>query len=473
MEHLQRLGRDELLEVLSEGFCSNCQSLLQTGIRKICGAGKISNGKPSSSSDDTENSGALQSANGSSLSLLVKSSESMTISGRSQQQESNPSSSNRTKESVYPATRKGYAADSSPSSAGSVSSKRSLLDHSGSEIWLNDGLSRVSSPTNSGLSEDQKEKIRISKVGRKKDFAYNEIINGKMTNVLQGLELHTDVFNSEEQKTIVQCVYNLQQKGQRGQLQAERTYSAPRKWMRGKGRITMQFGCCYNYVVDKDGNPPGIIRDEEVDPLPSLFKQMIRRMVRWQVLPSTCVPNSCIVNIYYEGDCIPPHIDHHDFLRPFCTVSFLTKCNILFGSNLKILSPGEFSGPVSIPLPVGSVLVLNGNGADVAKHCVPSVPAKRISITFRKMDDNKLPFKFLPDPELRGARPAVYSSVDDSQIEQHQHQHQHQHRKKGAHDGSGSIKQAQVNSFVVGKDDFPPLGSSKFVKQPGANKNHR
>lgn len=106
-------------------------------------------------------------------------------------------------------------------------------------------------------------------------------------------------------------------------------------------------------MQDKDGNPPGIIRDEEVDPLPPLFKQMIKRMVRWHVLPPSCVPNSCIVNIYEAGDCIPPHIDHHDFLRPFCTVSFLTESNILFGSNLKISGPGEFEGPVSIPLLVG------------------------------------------------------------------------------------------------------------------------
>lgn len=118
--------------------------------------------------------------------------------------------------------------------------------------------------------------------------------------------------------------------------------------------------CCIIFATlqDKNGNPPGIVRDEEVDPLPSLFKKMIKRMVRWHVLPPSCIPNSCIVNIYEEGDCIPPHIDHHDFVRPFCTVSFLTECNILFGSNLKILSPGEFGGPVSIPLPVGYVCVL-------------------------------------------------------------------------------------------------------------------
>jgi len=95
------------------------------------------------------------------------------------------------------------------------------------------------------------------------------------------------------------------------------------------------------------------MRDEEVDPLPPVFKQIIKRMVRWNIVPSSCIPDSCIVNIYEEGDCIPPHIDHRDFVRPFYTVSFLSECKILFGSNLQIVSAGEFAGPVSISLPVG------------------------------------------------------------------------------------------------------------------------
>uniref|UniRef100_A0A9I9DJQ3 RNA demethylase ALKBH5 n=1 Tax=Cucumis melo TaxID=3656 RepID=A0A9I9DJQ3_CUCME len=77
---------------------------------------------------------------------------------------------------------------------------------------------------------------------------------------------------------------------------------------------------------------------------------MIKRFVKWLILHSTCIPDSCIVNIYDEGDCIPPHIDHHDFLRPFCTVSFQTESNIIFGTRLEVLSPREFSGPVSTPL---------------------------------------------------------------------------------------------------------------------------
>ncbi|XP_061999422.1 RNA demethylase ALKBH9B isoform X1 [Rosa rugosa] len=261
--------------------------------------------------------------------------------------------------------------------------------------------------TKSTLPREQREHIRFMSVKRKKDFESLERFKGKYVNVVEGLELHTGIFSAAEQKRIVDYIYDLEKKGRNGELKA-RTFTAPRKWMKGKGRVTIQFGCCYNYAVDKNGNPPGILQDEMVDPLPSLFKVIIRRLVRWHVLPPTCIPDSCIVNIYEEGDCIPPHIDNHDFVRPFCTVSFLSECNILFGTNLKIIDAGEFEGPLKIPLPVGSVLVLNGRGADVAKHCVPAVPTKRISITFRRMDESKRPVWYAPEPDLQEIQPLSY-----------------------------------------------------------------
>ncbi|CAM0912665.1 unnamed protein product [Alopecurus aequalis] len=254
------------------------------------------------------------------------------------------------------------------------------------------------------LTREQRELHRYRKVVRRDDFMCLERVKGRFVNILEGLELHAGVFSAAEQQRIVECVYDLQKKGKRGQL-GDRTYTEPEKWMRGKGRVTIQFGCCYNYATDKNGNPPGIIRTFVSDPIPELFKVMIKRMVKWRILPPDCVPDSCIVNMYDPGDCIPPHIDSHDFVRPFCTVSFLSECNILFGSSLKIAGPGEFTGSFAIPLPVGSVLIINGNGADVAKHCVPAVPSKRISITFRKMDPAKRPFSFKDDPELLNITP--------------------------------------------------------------------
>ncbi|WOH05343.1 hypothetical protein DCAR_0624759 [Daucus carota subsp. sativus] len=272
-----------------------------------------------------------------------------------------------------------------------------------------DGTAEEKSVSKPGLSRDQREYIRFTNVKRKKDFACIERVNQKLVNILDGLELHTGVFSAAEQKRIVDYVYELEEMGKNGKLKA-RTYTAPQKWMRGKGRVTIQFGCCYNYAVDKKGNPPGILQNELVDPIPHLFKVIIRRLIRWHVLPTTCVPDSCIVNIYDKDDCIPPHIDNHDFLRPFCTVSFLSECDIVFGSNLKIIGPGDFAGSTAISLPVGSVLVLNGNGADVAKHCVPAVPTKRISITFRKMDETKWPVGYTPEPDLQGLQPLSYEA---------------------------------------------------------------
>lgn len=150
-----------------------------------------------------------------------------------------------------------------------------------------------------------------------------------------------------------------------------------------------------------------------------------------------------------QEDCIPPHVDNHDFDRPFCTLSLLSEQSILFGERLMPLGPGEFGGSdFKIPLPpgarlrvwlspmngltvrptssyslatlgglssndsheraaaraschgrtdhsatsetshtvarAGSCLVLKGAGADVAKHCVPPVTARRMSITLRR-----------------------------------------------------------------------------------------
>jgi alkylated DNA repair protein alkB family protein 5 len=220
--------------------------------------------------------------------------------------------------------------------------------------------------------------------------------------------------------------------------------------MRGKGRATIQFGCCYNYAVDRDGNPPGIVRDTAVDPLPPLIAAMVRRLVLWRVLPRSCVPDSCIVNIYDVDDCIPPHVDSHDFVRPFCTASFLAECDILFGRSLKVLGPGEFggAGSTSIRLPAGSVLVLSGNGADVAKHCVPAVPAKRISITFRKMDAGKVPIGFTPHALLQSlaaaptVRPAMTSTPQNTGAAEKQSQ------------SPGGVP------FSLSTNEFPSLGAS-------------
>ncbi|MCL7044873.1 hypothetical protein MKW94_022106 [Papaver nudicaule] len=422
-----------LLPYLTEGFCEGCAILLQSRLENIGSFGGIlsSNGR------NFENAGVGCSAHTPEKSLI------------SQKKEENPSwGSSKTPLNFNGQMNKNFS-PASASSQPSTQPKMSLLGD--------------------GESDEQ---VRLSQVGRKKDYTHFERVDGKQINVLKGLELHTNVFSAKEQQTIVDYVYRLQKMGQAGKLR-ERTYTEPSKWKRGKGRVTLQFGCCYNYAVDKKGNPPGIIRDEDVDPLPPMLKAMIKRLVKWHVLPPSHVPNSCIVNLYDEGDCIPPHIDHHDFLRPFCTVSFLTECDILFGAHLKVVGDGEFSGPVSIAVSwvcILSVLILSGNGADVAKHCVPGVPSKRISITFRKMDDSKLPYDFSPDPELKGleqlGRTPSSSKLMTPRVLQSRTPHQSMHH--GSTPGLLNNQFKEMNNIVtpsnnnidLGQDSFPALGSS-------------
>ena len=230
---------------------------------------------------------------------------------------------------------------------------------------------------------------------RPESFSMVESVKGRKLNVLQGLALHRELLSPLEQQQLLAFVRRMAEFGDEGAL-VNRTYSAPRRWMRGKGRITVQLGCCYNYATDKNGNPPGILPNEKVAGMPRLLEQVLDRMTRRGIFNAATRPDSCIINFYSEGDCIPPHIDNHDFSRPFVTLSLVSEQSILFGPNIKILSEGEFEAPFSMALPVGSVLVLDGAGADVCKHCVPGVSEDRISITFRRIDQRRArmaPFK--------------------------------------------------------------------------------
>ncbi|CAD7699039.1 unnamed protein product [Ostreobium quekettii] len=217
------------------------------------------------------------------------------------------------------------------------------------------------------------------------NFVHREHVKGEgMRNVLAGLELVENLLSLEEQNNLVEKVEAWLSLGEKKRMLG-RTYTAPSKWMRGKGRRTIQFGCCYNYATDGQGRPPGILVEDPVEDMPPVLVSLAQRLVRWGVLPANRQPDSAIVNVYEPGDCIPPHIDNHDFVRPFVTISLLSTAPINFGTHIQVLGPGDFSSPYQIMLPPRSCLVLKGAGADKAQHCIPSVKERRISITMRQM----------------------------------------------------------------------------------------
>ncbi len=44
----------------------------------------------------------------------------------------------------------------------------------------------------------------------------------------------------------------------------------------------------------------GIIPEEVVEPMPELLVALVKRLVRWGVLPARMAPDSAIINIYDE-----------------------------------------------------------------------------------------------------------------------------------------------------------------------------
>ena len=107
--------------------------------------------------------------------------------------------------------------------------------------------------------------------------------------------------------------------------------------------------------------------------MPPELEALSDRLVRWGIVPRAIRPNSAIINVYEPGDCIPPHIDHHDFVRPFVTLSLLSEQPIMFGQNLIPLSPGNFGGSdYHIRLPRGECPPLSATRHSTCRSVAPS-----------------------------------------------------------------------------------------------------
>jgi len=103
-------------------------------------------------------------------------------------------------------------------------------DEFGEEENTNNGVTVVAGDSNDAsdvgtvvaekptLPREQREYIRFMNVRRMKDFICFERVNGKLVNILEGIELHTGIFSAAEQKRIVSYVATLQEMGKRGEL---------------------------------------------------------------------------------------------------------------------------------------------------------------------------------------------------------------------------------------------------------------
>ncbi|KAF7133550.1 hypothetical protein RHSIM_Rhsim09G0086100 [Rhododendron simsii] len=121
--------------------------------------------------------------------------------------------------------------------------------------------------------------------------------------------------------------------------------------------------------------------DRRIEPIPSLLQDVIDRLVGMQVMTAT--PDSCIIDIFNEGDHSQPHMWPSWFGRPV-SLLFLTECDMTFGKVMATDHPGDYRGSLRLSLAPGSLLVMRGNSADFARHAIPSLRKQRILVTFTK-----------------------------------------------------------------------------------------
>jgi len=119
------------------------------------------------------------------------------------------------------------------------------------------------------------------------------------------------------------------------------------------------------------------------------LNKLVNHLMDNHYLPSDVRPDSCIINRYDVGDCIPPHVDHASYHRPISTLSLLGTEPMLVGTKFRTLKsctwiPATPNHGKSIPLPRRSLLVLGGNSGNSSKHCISACQGERISITLRK-----------------------------------------------------------------------------------------
>ncbi|KAK1301292.1 hypothetical protein QJS10_CPB12g01599 [Acorus calamus] len=225
---------------------------------------------------------------------------------------------------------------------------------------------------------NQEEKQRGKTVP--KTFVSSELIEGKAVNVVEGLRLYNNLFDSSEVSRIVTLVNDMRNAGRRREFQ-DQTYVVLKRPNKGHGREMVQLGISITDGPPEDENPAGISKDRKLEPIPILLQDIIDRLLNLQVM--SVKPDSCIIDFYNEGDHSHPHAWPSWYGRPVSSL-FLTECDMVFGRMIAMDHPGEYKGAIRVSLAPGNLLVMQGRSADFTKHAIPSIRKQRIIVTFAK-----------------------------------------------------------------------------------------
>ncbi|XP_057424275.1 RNA demethylase ALKBH10B [Lotus japonicus] len=214
---------------------------------------------------------------------------------------------------------------------------------------------------------------RSSQFKLTKGFTAKESVKGHMVNVVKGLKLYEDIFNDSEMSKLSDFVREIHAAGQNGELSGE-TFILFNKQIKGNKRELIQLGAPIFGQIKEDAK-------SNIEPIPALLQRVIDHLIQWQLIPEYKRPNGCIINFFEEGEFSqpflkPPHLD-----QPVSTL-LLSESNMAFGHILISENDGNYKGPLMLSLKKGSLLIMRGNSADMARHVMCPSPNRRISITF-------------------------------------------------------------------------------------------
>ncbi|KAF8099271.1 hypothetical protein N665_0247s0050 [Sinapis alba] len=222
----------------------------------------------------------------------------------------------------------------------------------------------------------QDEKDKECTAGMAKTFVVEEMYEAKVVNVVEGLKLYESMVDAKEVSELVSLVNNLRTSGRRGQLQSE-AYVGYKRPNRGHGREMIQLGLPIADTMPDDES----IKGRRIEPIPSFLSDIIERLVTKQIIPVK--PDACIIDFFNEGDHSQPHMLVPWFGRPVGILS-LSECDFTFGRVIVSDHPGDYKGSLKLSLTPGSVLLVEGKSADLAKFAIHSISKQRILITFTK-----------------------------------------------------------------------------------------
>lgn len=196
---------------------------------------------------------------------------------------------------------------------------------------------------------------------------------------VEGCTVLLDILTEAQELALSEWVDGELERGRAGELEG-RTYSTPPpKWEgRGQSREVLTFG------VSTHANrvQPTVVVERD---LPPLLADVVRLLVRASVFSEDSAPDTCSVNVYAPGQYLPPHVDAVEFARPFATVSLLCDHDVVFGDDVGG-ECGEWIAGTRVMMPRRSVVVLDTPAAGPhIKHALPCHPARRISLTFRRL----------------------------------------------------------------------------------------